>query len=65
MAETDNCPLSACSAHCTQYGCNTTGAFKCDECDLGYGLNSAGACEGIYFMTNIFLADLSIFSQAV
>jgi len=39
--------ISACSAHCETYGCNVTGAAKCDECDAGYGLNSAGACAGM------------------
>jgi len=62
--ETCNCFLLACSAHCTQHGCNTTGAFKCDKCDLGYGLNSAGACDGIYFIINIFCL-LVKFSQSV
>ena len=37
----------ACSPNCTTYGCNTTGANKCDQCDLGFGLTINGSCDGI------------------
>lgn len=43
--------IAACSAHCVTYGCNVTGAAKCDRCDSGYGLNSAGACDGMTIKT--------------
>lgn len=35
-----------CSPHCTTYGCNVTGANKCDRCDVGYGLTSNASCDG-------------------
>src|SRR6218665_2622696 len=39
----------ACSLHCTTYGCNITGADRCDTCDFGFGLvNSTGSCDGMY-----------------
>jgi len=28
----------ACAAFCTTYGCTARGAFKCDQCDAGFGL---------------------------
>jgi len=37
--------FSACTEHCTTYGCNATGAGKCDRCDTGYILGPSNTCE--------------------
>src|SRR6218665_335399 len=38
--------ILACSVHCTTFGCNATGANRCDTCDFGYGLTTNGSCDG-------------------
>lgn len=51
-----------CSLHCQTNGCNETGAAKCDECDAGYGLNSAGACDGKTYnnMNSVFATNYNV-----
>lgn len=38
--------ILVCSSHCSTFGCNITGAYKCDQCDVGYGLTANESCDG-------------------